>query len=139
MALIAAFSIATTALAGGPIEIEGAYARSATPKSVTGGIFLTIRNTGAQDDRLVGVQSDIAKRVELHSNKEGENGVMRMMRIEGGIVIAAGETHDLKRGGDHIMLMGLNAPLVQGNVVGLTLTFEQAGQVQVEIPVDLTR
>ena len=139
LSMIAALSIATSALAGGPIEIEDAYARSSGAKAISGGAFLTIRNTGTNDDRLGSVQSDAAKKVELHSNIAGENGVMRMVPIEGGISIPAGQEHQLKRGGDHVMLMGLVQPLADGDTISVTLSFEQAGDVTVEIPVDLNR
>ena len=57
---------------------------------------------------------------------------------EGFAIPAAGE-HALARGGDHVMFMGLKDPLVQGETVSVTLVFEQAGEMVVEIPVDLER
>ena len=70
---------------------------------------------------------------------EDENGVMKMTEIEGGLNVPAGSMHMLQRGGDHVMFMGLNAPLEQGGAVAVTLTFEKAGDVQVMIPVDHER
>jgi copper(I)-binding protein len=64
---------------------------------------------------------------------------MQMTEIEGGIALAAGETHMMQRGGDHVMLMGLNGPLVQGETVEVTLVFENAGEIVIEIPVDNER
>ena len=91
------------------------------------------------NDRLIGVKSDVAGRVELHTHKVDENGVAQMIHVEEGFAIPAGEAHLLKRGGDHVMFMGLNAPFEQGSSVPVTLIFEQAGEVVVEIPVDLER
>jgi copper(I)-binding protein len=53
--------------------------------------------------------------------------------------VPAGGMHMLKRGADHVMFMGLNAPMQQGDIVNVTLVFEKAGRIDVEIPVDLQR
>lgn len=129
---------ATSALAG-DIMVKDAYVRSSTPSSVTGAAFLTLMNHSDADDRLIAVSSDVAARVELHTHKEDANGVMRMMEVEEGFAIPADGMHVLKRGGDHIMFMGLTAPLVQDAEITVTLTFEKAGEMQVTVPVDHAR
>ncbi len=125
--------------AAAEIKVQDAYARAAMPTAPTGAAFMVLENTGAQDDRLIGVASDAADRVELHTHIEAENGVMQMRKVEDGFVIPAGGSHTLARGGDHVMLMGLTRPLEQGETVMLTLTFEGAGEQVVEVPVDLER
>lgn len=64
---------------------------------------------------------------------------MKMLRDEDGFVIPAGGSHALQRGGDHVMLMGLTAPLADGDVVPLTLDFGACGTVSVDVPVDNAR
>ncbi|WP_299981868.1 copper chaperone PCu(A)C [uncultured Ruegeria sp.] len=132
-------SLASGALAADVINVDDAYARSAGKSAKAGAAFMMIENQGETDDRLIGAASDVADRVELHTHKIDENGVAKMMQVEDGILIPAGETHMLKRGGDHVMFMGLNAPFEQGAMVPVTLIFEQAGEVVVEIPIDLER
>lgn len=118
------------------IMIKDAFARSG-PQS--GAAFFTIMNEGDADDRLVAVQSDAAARVELHTHIEGENGVMKMRPVEDGFAIPAGGMHALERGGDHVMFMGLDVPFEQGATVAVTLTFEKAGDIALDIPVDNDR
>ncbi|MGJ8618268.1 MAG: copper chaperone PCu(A)C [Sulfitobacter sp.] len=137
-AAVAATLLATSAFAG-EIMIKDPYVRSSTPTSQTGAAFMTVMNHTDSDDRLIAATSDVAGRVELHTHIEDANGVMKMTEIEGGIPIAAGEMHMLKRGGDHVMFMGLTGPLEQGSEIAVTLTFEKAGDVQVQIPVDHER
>lgn len=137
-AFIAATSLALPAFAEG-MMVNDPYVRSSTPSSVTGAAFFTLMNDTGSDDRLIGASSDIAEKVELHTHIEDENGVMKMTHLEDGIAVAAGEMHAFERGGDHIMFMGLSAPLEQGATVDVTLTFEKAGEVQVQIPVDHER
>ena len=130
----AAVSLSTAAKAD--ILVEDAYARASN--MMAGAAFMTITNTGDADDRLLSAASAAAERVELHTHvMDGD--VMRMIEVEEGFAIAAGETHALARGGDHVMFMGLAAPFEDGATVEVTLTFEQAGEVVVEIPVDQSR
>jgi copper(I)-binding protein len=138
-AAIAATLLATTSVFAADIMIDDPYVRSSTPNSKTGAAFMTLMNHSDHDDRLIGARSDAAARVGLHTHIEDANGVMKMNEIVAGIPIAAGETHAMERGGDHVMLMGLTGPLEQGLEITVTLTFEKAGDVEVQIPVDHAR
>ena len=137
--LAGAAALAFSAPALADIVVKDAYARSAMATAKTGAAFMVIENTGAGDDRLVSVSSDAAAKVELHTHIADDNGVMRMTEVEEGFVIPANGSHALKRGGDHVMFMGLIAPFEQAKTVTVTLTFEAAGEKVVEIPVDLER
>jgi copper(I)-binding protein len=119
--------------------VEQPYLRSSLPTSTSAAAFLVLRNDTGTDDRLIAVRSSLSGRVELHSHTQDANGVMRMGVIEGGVALADGGSHSFARGGDHLMFMGLDAPLVQGDVVQVTLVFEKAGEIEITVPVDLTR
>lgn len=138
IAAAASFTLAGAAFADkSTIMVNDAYARASN--KMAGAAFMAVMNSAAEDDRLIAVSSDVAKRTELHTHMETGDGVMKMMHVEEGFVIPAGETHMLQRGGDHVMFMGLTQELKQGDMVNLTLTFENAGEVIVEVPVDLER
>lgn len=140
VAIAAATLLATTAYADGmKIMIGDSYARSAGPKAKTGAAFMMLMNHGTEDDRLIGVASTVAKRTELHTHKENDSGLMQMLEVKEGFAIPAGGMHALKRGGDHVMLMGLEQGLVQGTDIELILTFEKAGEISVTVPVDNDR
>ena len=64
---------------------------------------------------------------------------MRMRPVEGGLELPAGGDLLLTRGEAHVMLMGLEEPLEDGATFPLTLIFETAGEVKVEVPVDFAR
>ncbi len=121
------------------IIVSDPYARSSGPLAKSGAAFLMIKNTGDQDDHLVSVTSDAAKRVELHTHLESEMGVMSMVHVEDGFVILSGAMTMLERGGKHVMFMGLNAPFVHGEEITITLVFRNAGEITVTVPVDLER
>ncbi|WP_138468005.1 copper chaperone PCu(A)C [Poseidonocella sp. HB161398] len=140
IALSAALSaLAAGAALAGDIAIHDAYARASTSRSVSGAAFMTIENAGAAPDRLIAVASPAAERAELHTHIQDANGVMKMTEVEEGFEIPAHGSHALARGGDHMMLMGLLQPLKQGDMVPVTLTFEKAGEIAIEVPVDLER
>lgn len=138
-AAVAAVTICASSAFAGEMMIEDAFARSATPTAKSGAAFFMLTNETDQDDRLIAASSDIANKVELHTHIAGDDGVMQMTEIEGGVPIAAGEMHAFQRGGDHVMFMGLSESLEQGAEITVTLTFEKAGDVVVQIPVDHDR
>ena len=90
--------------------------------------------TASQPDRLVSVSSPSAASVELHSMST-EGGIMRMSEMVDGLELPAGQGAQLAPGGDHIMVMGLAAPLEGGQSLPLTLTFERAPAVTLDASV----
>ncbi|MEO9650801.1 MAG: copper chaperone PCu(A)C [Roseobacter sp.] len=135
----AAAIFATPTVSFADIVVSESYARVSRPNAPTGAAFLVLENTGSTADRLMGVRSEVAKRVELHTHIDQGDGVMKMSKIEEGIEIPAGTVYTMQRGGDHVMFMGVIDPLVQGEDIEIVLTFEQAGDVTVVIPVDNDR
>jgi copper(I)-binding protein len=134
-----ALALGLAAPAFAEIEIADAYARSASPMAKSGAAFIVIRNTDDTADRLIGAASDAAAKTELHTHISGDNGVMRMVHVEEGFELPAGGMIEMKRGAEHVMLMGLTDPMEEGETVTITLTFEKAGDMVVEVPVDLER
>ncbi|MCD9149484.1 copper chaperone PCu(A)C [Pseudophaeobacter flagellatus] len=139
-AAVAAVSLAGAASAEGTkIMVQDQYARVSTKMASSGAAFMNIMNMSSEADQLLAVRSDVAKRVELHTHMESGDGVMKMMHVEDGFAIPAEGSHMLQRGGDHVMFMGLTETLEHGDVVPLTLVFKNAGEINIEIPVDLER
>ena len=118
----------------GTLEIGHPWARATPPTAPAGGGYLTIKNTGTTPDRLVEVRSPAAAAAQVHEMKM-EGNVMRMRELDGPLEIKPGETVTLAPGGMHLMMMGLKEPLKQGEKVPLTLVFEKAGKIDVELVV----
>lgn len=135
LAAAAALAFALPAFAQDKPIVSDAFAITSSAAAQSGAAFMVISNPGAADDRLVAARSDIAERVELHTHLMDAQGVARMVEVKEGFAIPAGGTHTLARGADHVMFMGLKAPLEPGYTVAVTLVFENAGEVAVEIPV----
>lgn len=109
------------------IRVQNAWARATAPGQAVGAAFMDLRAERSMS--VVGGQSTAAERVELHTMAMQE-GVMVMRRVPE-IRLPAGQTVQLKPGGLHIMLIGLKAPLQEGQTVPLTLQVrDAAGKVQ---------
>ncbi len=133
--LFAGLVLTTSALAHdasiGELSIERPAVRAMVPGAKVGGGYLTIVNHGAQPDTLLSVRSDRAQAVQMHEMSM-KNGVMAMRELKSGISVPAGQTIDLKPGGDHLMFVNVGSPFQQGEEIKATLTFEKAGSVEVD-------
>jgi len=116
---------------GQDLVLRDGYVRSTNPRS--GAAFMVIENQGQAACTLSAAASEAAQRVELHGNRE-EGGMMRMVKMDP-VAIPAGGRHELVRGGEHLMLMGLNHPLAEGEEVDLVLDFGTCGKVGARLPV----
>ena len=117
----------------GTIMVEAPWARASARRGGAGAIYFTLRNAGGAADRLVETSTTVAKRTEIHTHVMRDN-VMRMTKIDH-VKLPAKSTATFKPGGHHVMLMGLEKPLKEGDTVSLTLRFEKAGSVTVPVKV----
>lgn len=128
----AGHAAAAPAVKLGSLTIEEPWSRATAPGASVGGGFLVLDNAGA-DDRLVAASSPVSARVELHTMSMQDN-VMRMREVEH-IEVPAGKRVELRPGGLHLMFIELKAPLEEGRSFPVTLRFERAGEVEVQMSV----
>lgn len=133
--LAATGALAASALAHdytqGEIHILKPWSRPLPPVSVNGAAYMTLVNKGSTADRLLSVSTPMARKAELHTHTM-EGGVMKMRRVET-IELVPGKPTVLEPGGVHVMMMGIEKPLVDGGSFPLTLNFEHAGTVEVTV------
>ena len=113
------------------LSITDAWVRATIGQTTVTAGYVTIENTGAENDRLIGIRTDIAAKTEMHRTTTDEGSVIRMRQIDA-LDIRSGEALSFKPGGDHLMLLGIANPLTAGDEISLTLTFENAGDVTVD-------
>jgi hypothetical protein len=115
------------------VEIENAWARATAPGARVAAGYMIIRNKAASADRLIGVASPAAARVETHvTTRDGD--IMRMREVQGYDIPASG-SFELKPGGAHLMFVDIGQPFKEGERIPATLRFEKAGEVGVEFRV----
>lgn len=118
-----------------PLEVTEAYARASRPGAPTGAVFMVLTNVSDTEVKVTGASSPAAKITQLHSTTEDDDGVMRMREIENGVTIPPGESFAFKRGGDHIMLMGLTHLFKPGEDIEIMLKFEAFEPQTIVVPV----
>jgi len=122
--------LAACSTSSGELTVENVRANLTLP-STTGSVWLVIKNSTDSDDALIGAEVPGCGVVELH-DMVMDGDVMKMQPVEGGkIIIPAGETVELKKGGLHIMCIDKEKPLELGISVEITLLFENAGSIDV--------
>ena len=115
----------------GPIEVSDAWARASAGRAGAGAAYFEVRNHDAKSDSLVSAKTDVSRTASLHAHIMKDD-IMRMVRVDG-LEVPAGGRATLRPGGHHVMLMGLAQPLMRGHSFPLSLTFEKAGTVNVEV------
>ena len=130
--LVSSHAFAQTAAES--IQVEGPWVREVPPVSETSAVFMTLSNKGSADASLVKAESDASKLVELHTHETDDKGVHRMFKVEKIDIPANGQTM-LKPMSYHIMLIGLKAPVKEGDNVDVKLHFQDGSTVDVTAPV----
>ena len=126
---------ATRSFVLGGIEVAGPWGRAAVPPVAEGGVYFTLTNKGAAPDRLVSASSPLADGVEIRAiHVVGPD--LRMGVREGGLALPPGTTLTFKPRGYHLLMTGLKAPLGQGSSAPVTLTFEKAGNLDIELAIE---
>jgi copper(I)-binding protein len=115
-----------------PVAITAAWARATPPGVTTAAAYLTVTNDGPAD-RLLGAESPAARQVLLHTEVE-EHGMQHMRQLDSLQVPAHGNV-ELAPGRMHLMLVGIAAPLKPDTTIKVTLRFEKAGDVTIDVPV----
>ncbi|MBF0563203.1 MAG: copper chaperone PCu(A)C [Alphaproteobacteria bacterium] len=137
LASIALTAFAVPALANdihaGDIVISHPWARASAGKAGNSAAYFAITDTGKSADRLVDAATPAAESAMLHLSIM-ENGVAKMKMLSG-IDIKPGEVVELKPGALHVMLVGLKAPLKEGDRFPMTLTFQKAGEVKLDVEI----
>lgn len=136
MRMISAIALSLTLAGGaqaadskaGTLALSDLQIRSAGKGMPTTAAYLAIANTGKTADKLLSVDCACAAAAMMHRS-ETKGGIASMAMLTA-VDIPAGGKLVFEPNGLHIMLVGLKAPLKQGGVQMMTLTFQKAGPVK---------
>ena len=106
--------------ASAAVTATEAWVRGTVPAQTATGAFVTLQSS--EPAKLVGVASTAAKTAQIHSS-EHKDGVMQMREVDS-LALPAGKRVELKPGGYHVMLIGLQRALAPGERVPLVFTIE---------------
>ncbi|MFY9288816.1 MAG: copper chaperone PCu(A)C [Alphaproteobacteria bacterium] len=118
----------------GDIQIGHIWMRATPMGATTAAIYMPLSNAGQETDRLLGGSSPVAAKIEIHESLVVD-GVMRMRKLDA-LALEPRKPVSLKPRGLHLMVFGLKERLKEGEKIPLTLQFEKAGTVDVEVDVE---
>ena len=134
LAMLSMQSISADEYRLGHLQITDPYTRTTPPMAAVAGGFMTVTNNGTESDTFLGGSAGFVEAVEIHEMSMVD-GIMKMRRLESGLQIAPNETVELKPGGYHLMLIKPSEPMKEGDKHKITLSFKQAGDIEVELEV----
>lgn len=117
----------------GELQIEHPWSRAMPPVAPTAAAYFAVHNQGLEADRLLSVQTPVAAKAEMHEHMHAD-GLMKMQQVQS-VAIPAGGAVKFEPMGYHVMLFGLQQQAKEGERFPLTLTFEKAGKVEVQVAV----
>lgn len=127
------FSAGVLAGAADQVSVQDPYVRLAPPNAPATGAFMVIKNNGDKDVKVLKADNPVSRVTELHTHLN-EGGVMKMRPVPSIEIKAKGEAV-LKPGGLHVMLIDLKAPMKEGDIVPITLNFDDGSSKQVDAKV----
>ncbi|VXC80350.1 conserved exported hypothetical protein [Pseudomonas sp. 8Z] len=117
----------------GQLHIDHPWSREMPPVAPTAAAYFVVHNKGSEADRLLSVSTPVAGKAELHQHLH-ESGVMKMQQVQDVAIPAGGEVK-FEPMGYHVMLFNLKQQAKDGERFPMTLNFEKAGSVEVQVAV----
>jgi periplasmic copper chaperone A len=115
------------------IFVSNAWVQAMPPSQTSSAAYMIIANNSHNEVVLVSASSDIAGVTEIHQMSD-RNGMMHMAMVPNVHIPAQGKV-TLKPDGFHIMLIDLKKPVNKGDVVPITLHFQDGGSIIVNAQV----
>ena len=132
LAILLLTAVACTTSSDDPITVTDPWGRTSPAVAENGAFYMMLTNNSNSDDALLSATSDACGMIELHEMYDKGDGVMGMRPVEGGTIpLPAGGNAELKPGGLHVMCMGKQVDFEAGTEIPLTLTFENAGDMEI--------
>ncbi|QEA37761.1 copper chaperone PCu(A)C [Pistricoccus aurantiacus] len=116
------------------LHVANPFALPAPPGAHNGAAYVAISVEGDSPATLVGATSPVGDRVEIH-DMVMEGDMMKMRRVDK-LTVEPGDTLIMRPGGGyHLMLLGLQESLTEGDSFPMTLEFAERGELDVEVKV----
>jgi periplasmic copper chaperone A len=131
--LIAQAPVHATDYRAGTLRVAEPWSPPTPPVASVGAVYFSVINGGPKADLLLSVTSPIAREIEIHESRTVQGSIQ--MRAVTSVQCPPGATVKISPGGLHVMLLGLNRPLVAGMTFPVSLHFRDAGVLTVQVQV----
>jgi copper(I)-binding protein len=108
------------------LEIVHPWARASAEGATSARVFMTVKSLDGRPDRLIAASTPRAGKVELHGAGKGA----------GAFSVGRGKDLVLYGDGPSLLLTGLTSPLHAYDDFRMTLVFERAGRVEIDVMVE---
>ena len=115
------------------LEVNNGYVRGLPPTVKNTSAYMTIMNTSDKALALKGARSSVVKSIMIHRTEQ--EGAMMSMHHMASLSIPVGGKLVLAPGGTHLMMMGINTIIKDGDIVDLVLLFEGGLEYSLSLPV----
>ena len=123
IAILAIFGSSSLASSQAIIQLVEAFAFETTPGMSNGAAYITIKNTGQAEAKLVGVSSGLAEHTQIHTHEQ-DGDIKRMVAVDLPVFLKPGEQLAMRPGGIHIMFLGIKRPMEVGDQINVVIQFE---------------
>ncbi len=132
-ALLIPALMSLAAQASDTLHVKDAWTRATPPGAANSATYLELHNSGDESRAIVAVKTTVAMEVQLHTVID-DNGLMKMRQVPQ-IDVPAGGKAVLAPGGFHLMMMGINYSLREGETVEIELRFANGERLVFESPI----
>ncbi|MEO1020504.1 MAG: copper chaperone PCu(A)C [Pseudomonadota bacterium] len=98
-------------------------------------VYVTVENQGDEPDRLISAAVDFADRTGFQAQVLGADGTLEIRNIPA-IQINAGQVLTLQPGAVWVELESVHRTFEHGEHFDMTLTFENAGSIEIEVEIE---
>ncbi|WP_028695550.1 copper chaperone PCu(A)C [Pseudomonas cremoricolorata] len=120
----------------GDLHIAHPWSLALPPNAPNVAAYFVVHNNGQEDDRLLSVDTPLSADAQLHEHVQGAGGAMKMQQVDS-IEVPAGKDLTFAPSAYHVMILQPQdrSLLVAGQRFPLTLHFQRAGDVTVQVAV----
>jgi periplasmic copper chaperone A len=137
LSLILAIGLPVGALAHGyklrTLEIVHPWTQPPASGSNTLVVCMIVRNKGKTPDRLISASSSLARSVALQTGTAPSQADAKGL---GGFVIPVGGALEMQKDGQRLVLEGVSKAISPYDMIPMTLVFERAGKIKIEVMVE---
>jgi copper(I)-binding protein len=120
----------------GDIIVLDAWSRPSPATTTDAAFYLTIDNRTDQADHYAGASSDRCGAIVPHLTTFDDDGVTSMTALDDALDVPAGEQVSMEPNGLHLMCVGLDAPLAEGDAVDVEIDFDEHPPVRFTVSVE---
>lgn len=125
--------LAACSRSGPVLDVSDAWVRATPPGVAMTAGYMVLRNRTGRPVVIESVSTSASNHAEIHHT--GSSDEMTSMRHAGAVELPPGDTLTLRPAGTHLMIMGVEQPLREGDTIAIVVQFADGTQQHIDVPV----